>query len=223
MKVTVFICGDSTAASYTPERYPLTGWGQVIGDLLPGVAIDNHAMPGRSTKSFIYEGRLLAVEEKLQRGDLVLIQFTHNDENPLAWRYCEPYTAFSSHLGIFVETARLHGAIPVLLTPLCMRVFIGGVLQPTHADYPDAIRTLAWQKQVPLIDVYQAGFAELARLGEEESKAMHIHVGPGKYEVYPDGAADNAHTSPLGARFYAKVVADGLKRLGLVKSAGGGA
>ncbi len=72
--MTIFICGDSTAASYTEDKAPITGWGQVLGELLPGVNIANHAMAGRSSKSFLAEGRLIPIEKALQPGDLLLIQ-----------------------------------------------------------------------------------------------------------------------------------------------------
>ena len=69
--MTIFICGDSTAASYTPDRAPLTGWGQALADMLPDIPVVNAAMAGRSTKSFLSEGRLIPVEEQLQPGDLI--------------------------------------------------------------------------------------------------------------------------------------------------------
>ena len=71
--MTIYICGDSTAASYTPEKAPITGWGQVLGEFLPGVEIINHAFAGRSSKSFLAEGRLQPVEEHIRPGDLLLI------------------------------------------------------------------------------------------------------------------------------------------------------
>ena len=59
--MTIFICGDSTSASYTPDRAPLTGWGQAMADMLPDIPVVNAAMAGRSTKSFLAEGRLIPV------------------------------------------------------------------------------------------------------------------------------------------------------------------
>ena len=73
--MTIYICGDSTAATYAPERAPITGWGQVIGEMLPGVTFSNHSIGGRSTKSFLSEGRLVAVEKELQPGDVIFWHF----------------------------------------------------------------------------------------------------------------------------------------------------
>ena len=95
--MTIYICGDSTAASYTPEKAPITGWGQVLGQFLPGVEIINHAFAGRSSKSFLAEGRLQPVEEHIRPGDLLLIQFTHNDRNPRPERHTDPDTTFPAH------------------------------------------------------------------------------------------------------------------------------
>ena len=82
----IFICGDSTAASYAPEDAPLTGWGQMLGEYVRPHEVRNLAFAGRSSKSFLYEGRLQAAEGSMEKGDLVLIQFTHNDGSDLVWR-----------------------------------------------------------------------------------------------------------------------------------------
>ena len=147
--MTIFICGDSTAASYTPDRAPLTGWGQALADMLPDIPVVNAAMAGRSTKSFLSEGRLIPVEEQLQPGDLMLIQFTHNDWSDLTWRHTDPWTSFMNNLAIFVETARLAGATPVLLTPICPHSTRSSsyVLSPEHVltvEAPDANRKFVY-------------------------------------------------------------------------------
>ncbi len=76
----IFVCGDSTAASYNPEETRMVGWGQLLGDYLPGTDVVNLSMAGRSTKTFLAEGRLEPAGQA-DPGDLVLIQFAHNDEN----------------------------------------------------------------------------------------------------------------------------------------------
>ena len=214
--MTIFICGDSTAASYKPEQAPLTGWGQAMADMLPDVPVENAAMAGRSTKSFLSEGRLIPVEEQLQPGDLMLIQFTHNDWSDLTWRHTDPYTSFVNNLSIFVETARLAGAVPVLLTPICLRAFEGGVLQPAHGAYPEAIRTLARSRGVPLIDLYAMSFRAISDMGDEPSRRLYMNVAPGEYPAYPDGQKDDVHTRYEGAALYARMVADALRALKLI-------
>lgn len=214
--MTIYICGDSTAATYAPERAPMTGWGQVIGEFLPEVTVSNHAIGGRSTKSFLAEGRLLRVEQEIQPGDIVLIQFTHNDASDLVWRHTDANTSFVSNLSIYVDTALIRGAKPVLLTPIPCRNWRDGQLQETHGEYPDAIRRLAVMRNVPLIDVYAMGTAFIRELGEEESKRMYMHVEPGVYPDYPDGHTDDVHTRRFGAETFARMTADALKRLGLI-------
>ena len=99
----ILICGDSTAASYDPKETLMTGWGQVLGEYLPEAEIRNHAMAGRSTRTFLQEGRLERVMEEIGEGDLMLIQFGHNDENrEKPERYTEPERAYPENLGIFV-------------------------------------------------------------------------------------------------------------------------
>lgn len=214
--MTIYVCGDSTAASYAPERAPMTGWGQVLEAYLPDIEVVNKAMGGRSTKSFLADGRLVEIEKTIRPGDLLLIQFTHNDTSDLVWRHTDPHTSFVANLSIFVDTARIHGAIPVLLTPIPRRCWRDGVLLETHGEYPDAIRRLAMMKNVPLIDIYRQGTAYLRSLGEQESEKLYMHVEPGVYPDYPNGQKDDTHTRRAGAEAYARMTAEGLKQLNLI-------
>ena len=215
--MTIFICGDSTAASYTQDLAPMTGWGQVLPEFLPGIPVDDQAMAGRSSKSFLYEGRLLPVEQRLQPGDLVLIQFAHNDENPRPWRHTDPWLGYGHCLSVFIQTARRYSAVPVLLTPICLRSFEQGVLQPSHQGYLEAMRTLAVHTGTPLIDLYADSFARVAALGEEASLPLFMHLQPGVWPGYPEGRADDTHTTAEGARANAAFVASELRRLGLLE------
>ncbi len=215
MTVNIFICGDSTAASYDPAQSLMVGWGQVLGEYLPEASVFNHAMAGRSTKSFLAEGRLQALDGKIQPGDPVLIQFAHNDENEKPERHTEPWTTFSENLRTFISFVRQREGIPVLLTPICMRVWEQGVLQQTHGEYPDAMRAVAAENAVPLIDVYRESLRIVSDAGEEGSKAFFMHLKPGEDARYPDGLCDNAHTRREGAERFALCVADGLTRAGL--------
>ena len=212
----IFVCGDSTAASYNPEETRMVGWGQLLGDYLPGTDVVNLSMAGRSTKTFLAEGRLEPAGQA-DPGDLVLIQFAHNDENEKKpERYTAPWTEFTENLRHFIRFAREHGAAPVLLTPICMRVWQDGKLQPTHGEYPAAMRTVAEEMNVPLIDLYTESFRIVEEMGEEGSKALFMHFAPGEDPAYPDGSQDNAHTKRAGAERFAAAAAEGLKALGLV-------
>ena len=215
----IFVCGDSTAASYNPEETRMVGWGQLLGDFLPGVTVVNLSMAGRSTKTFLAEGRLEPAGQA-DPGDLVLIQFAHNDENEKKpERYTAPWTEFTENLRFFIRFAREHGAVPVLLTPICMRIWQDGKLQPTHGEYPAAMRAVAEETDVPLIDLYTESFRIVEAMGEEGSKALFMHFAPGEDPAYPDGSEDNAHTKRAGAERFAAAAARGLKELGLVPQA----
>lgn len=214
--MTIFVCGDSTAASYKPEEAPITGWGQVLGEFTPGIRVENRAMGGRSTKSFLSEGRLQKIETEIQPGDLLLIQFTHNDTSDLVWRHTDPWTSFYRNLEIYVDTAILRGARPVLMTPICRRYWRDGALLESHGEYPDAIRLLAFRRNVPLIDIYQESTRLVRELGDEESKKLYLYAEPGVYPAYPNGSADDTHTQRAGAEAYARMTAEALKKNGLI-------
>ena len=212
----IYICGDSTAASYPDSMAPLTGWGQVLGQFLDGVEIRNHAMAGRSSKSFLAEGRLQKVETEIEKGDLLLIQFAHNDSSDLVWRHSDPWTSFANHLSIFVDTARLYEAVPVLLTPICVRDFKDHVLRESHGDYLKAIHTVAQTRQVPLIDLYRKSFDLVQEVGEDASCGFYMHLEPGVWPEYKAGMTDNTHTQTRGAEAYARLVAESLRELKLI-------
>lgn len=215
--MTIYVCGDSTAAAYTPEEAPITGWGQMLEKFVPDATVKNLARGGRSTKSFLSEGRLQAVEGEMGPGDLLLIQFTHNDTSDLVWRHTDPWTSFLNNLSIFVDTARMRGAQPVLMTPICRRYWREGALQESHGEYPAAIRALAGKLNVPLIDIYEKSTALVREMGDEASRKLYMHVAPGMYPAYPDGQQDDTHTQALGAETFARMTAEGLRALGLIR------
>ncbi len=214
--MTIFICGDSTATTYAPERAPMTGWGQLLGEHFPGVRIVNKSMGGRSTKSFLADGRLSAIEAEIQPGDLLLIQFTHNDGSDLVWRHTDPYTSFAANLEIFVDTARIHGAAPVLMTPIPRRCWREGQLIDLHGEYPKAIRLVAQQKGVPLLDITREGMKALQEMGEEATYDLFMNVAPGLYPAYPDGSKDDTHTQRAGAALFARITAELLRKNKLI-------
>ncbi|HRE89897.1 MAG TPA: rhamnogalacturonan acetylesterase, partial [Myxococcota bacterium] len=138
-------------AAYGPDR-PTWGWGMAVQDLLrPPATVENHAASGRSTKSFIAEGRWDKVRAGLMTGDFVLIQFAHNDEKKEdPKRYTDPATSFRDNLRRFIRETRERGATPLLATPVSRRKFNAqGKLTPTHGAYPDAVRAVASEEQVP--------------------------------------------------------------------------
>ena len=191
----------------------MVGWGQVLPELLPGVCIENHSMAGRSTRTFLAEGRLARFEDALAPGDLLLIQFGHNDAGGKPERHTEPFGDFTDNLNVFIDAALSRGAQPVLLTPTCVRDFRGGQLQPVMRDYREAIRALSETRGVPLLDMYGAAFRYVSALGEEASKRLYMHVEKGADPRYPDGLADNTHTRRAGAEMNARIAAEYLQTL----------
>ena len=153
----IFWIGDSTVQFNSIFTWPQCGMGQVL-DLYvrPDIAVFDHARNGRSTKSFREEGLWTPVEDALRPGDLLLIQFGHNDEkmnDPT--RYASP-EQFAANLLAYARAAQAKGALPVLITPLVRRHFEGDTLTPTHGAYPDAVRALASREGLPLIDLTAA-------------------------------------------------------------------
>src|SRR5688572_25070066 len=145
--ITVFMIGDSTMADKPdPDRNPERGWGQLLPSFLDGeVTVVNRAVNGRSSRSFIDEGRWDAVLTALRPGDHVFIQFGHNDEkreDPA--RFADATTTYRRNLERFVSETRAKGAEPILLTPIVRRKFnASGALEDTHSAYPTVVREVA--------------------------------------------------------------------------------
>lgn len=210
----VFIAGDSTASHYGPERAPREGWGMALQSFLDPTIWDvrNHAQSGRSARSFIEQGWLDGIAKDLRRGDVLLIQFGHNDEkseDPA--RYSEPREAFPAWLMRYVALARERGATPLLITPVARRKFDRGQLLDTHGLYAQAVRDLAAREKLGLIDLNARSMDWLRALGDEPSKLFFMHVPEART---PDQAqTDDTHFQARGAVAMACLVVDGWKAL----------
>ena len=204
---TIYIIGDSTVEDNTP---PFRGWGWALpGYVAPGVQVANHAMSGRSSLSFMNEGRFAPVEEGMQPGDLLLIQFGHNDEKDDAERHTDPATTFPQQLSLYCDAAIARGAQPVLMTPVCRRFFVGAdSILYTHGEYPAAIRKLAAERHIPLLDLKKASRALYLSLGEDKTAELFVRLAPGEHQVFPDGHDDKTHFNAHGAQVIAGLVAD---------------
>lgn len=208
-----FIAGDSTASAYGPERAPRSGWGEALpGFLDDGWEVRNHAKSGRSARSFIEQGWLDPIEAELRAGDVLLIQFGHNDarsDDPA--RYNEPQRAFPQWLSRYVALARTRGATPILITPLAVRSFDGAQPVDTHGAYAQAVRELARRERVGLIDLTAGSMDWLRALGADASKLFYMHVP--EQNMPEQSRADDIHLQARGAAAVACLVVAGWKRL----------
>ena len=212
--ITVYTIGDSTMANKEVEVYPETGWGQVFQNYFDSkVHVSNHAVNGRSSKSFIDEGRWKIVLDSLKRGDYVFIQFGHNDEKadkPAV--YSDPQTGYRQNLGKYISETRAKGATPILLTPIIRRRFdADGSLIDTHGKYPDAVREVAANLNVQFIDMQKLTHVLISSLGNEPSKKMYLWTAPDP--KFPAGRKDDTHLSVEGARTFAGLVAEAVHKI----------
>ena len=220
--VTIFLAGDSTCAAKLPEKRPETGWGEMLGQHFKDgkIRIENRAMNGRSTKTFISEGRWQAIVDDLKKGDYVFVQFGHNDESKDKGERYTPPEDYRKNLVRFVGDVRSKGGHPVLLTPVMRRRFDkDGKFYDTHGEYPDILRAVANELDVPLIDMHRKSEGVITRYGVEGSRTLFLQLKAGENPNYPKGIEDNTHFSPLGAEEMAKLVVEAIRhsKIGLRK------
>ena len=234
---TIFIIGDSTAANKDisggkQER----GWGMALQCYFDdNILVDNHAVNGRSSLSFIREGRWDKVLEKIRPGDYVIIQFGHNDEKSGEKRHTDPGSTFDYIMAKYVRETREKGGIPVLMNCVVRRNFFtkapqndddeslrtttfkdgvkmveGDSLIDTHGLYRVAPRDVAQRMNVHFVDANQITHNLEQGLGTEASKKLHMWFRPGEEPSVPDGRQDNTHYNIYGAHVVAKLLADAL-------------
>ncbi len=234
---TIFIIGDSTAANKDisggkQER----GWGMALQSYYDdNIVVDNHAVNGRSSLSFINEGRWDKVLQSLKPGDYVIIQFGHNDEKPQADRHTDPGSTFDYNLAKYVRETREQGGIPVLMNCVVRRNFAkvppkndddealrtstfkdaqglveGDSLVDTHGLWRVAPRDVAQRMNVHFVDANQITHDLEQGLGTEASKKLHMWFLPGTEPSEPKGKQDNTHYNIYGAHVVARLLADAL-------------
>lgn len=205
----IFLAGDSTMAEKLPEKRPETGWGEMLQTWFPpsDVVVVNHAVNGRSTRTFIEEGRWDAVLKQLRPGDYVFIQFGHNDQSEQKPKRYTPPEQFLTNLSQFIADVSNKEATAVLLTPVVRRRFDDtGQFYDVHGVYPNLVREAARESGAPLIDLHRSSTIFLEEYGAERSKELFLWLQAGEYDSYPEGLEDNTHFSPLGARVMASLV-----------------
>jgi len=206
-KTTIYMIGDSTMADKSVRAFPETGWGMPFHYMFDStVTVDNRAQNGRSTRTFIEEGRWKGVLKTLSKGDYVLIEFGHNDEVPTKRSYTAP-EQFVANLKTFIKDTRDKGATPILLTPVARRHFdTAGHLIDTHPVYGPLVITTAKEEQVDLIDLEKLSMDLVQKMGPETSKLLYNQLEPAEHPHYPKGVYDDTHFNELGARKIAEMV-----------------
>lgn len=213
--ITIYMIGNSTMADKPyKDGNPEKGWGQIFPLYFnDGIEIKNHAVNGRSTKSFIDEGRWDSVVSKIRSGDYVIMEFGHNDakkDDPK--RYADANTDYKWNLEKIINEARQKGGIPVLATPIVRRRFDDkGVFYDVHGDYPKVVRELAQKMNVLLLDLHKKSEEYIIKLGEERSKEFYLHIDADEYNSLPNGLIDDTHLSPCGAFRICDFAADEIK------------
>ncbi len=202
---TIFLLGDSTVCDQ--PREPYNSWGQMLTRFFkPGIAIANHAESGESLRSSLGAKRLDKVLSVMKPGDYLFIQYGHNDEKEKG-EGVGAFTTYKADLKRFVEGARARGGIPVLITPVQRRSFDkDGRITNSHGDYPEAVRQVAREEKVALIDLNAMSKLLYETWGVEASKRAFA----------PN---DNTHHNNYGSYEIAKCIVEGIRKnkLGIVK------
>ncbi len=193
--VRMVIVGDSTVCEY-PEKKPERGWGMYIEEnFKPGtVKVINLAASGRSTKTFIQEGRW--AKALAEKPDYVLIQFGHNDSHsPDHKEATDAATDYKTYLRQYIDESRAIGATPILVTPMVRRTFgTDGKLEDPLQRYADAMKDVATEKKVPVIDLHAS------------SKGLVVRLGPTAAAELANRKGDLTHFNEKGARTMAGLV-----------------
>ena len=235
---TIFIIGDSTAANKDISGGKLErGWGMMFQKCFDEkyIKIDNHALNGRSTLSFINEGHWAKVLKLIRPGDFVIIQFGHNDEKDDITRHTDPGSTFDGNLTKYCNETRELGGIPILMNCVVRRNFSrtetkikddealrnttyadGGqveetdILVDTHGEYRIVPKILAQKLNVYFVDANKITHELEQGLGVEGSKKLHMWFLPGQEKSEPKGKQDNTHYNIYGAEVVANLLADAL-------------
>ena len=198
-KIRIVLVGDSTVT----EKQ---GWGVGFKQFLTDRAeCINTAAGGRSSKSFINEGRWAKALEL--KGDYYLIQFGHNDEPGKAERSTEPNTTYRKFMTQYIDEARAIGAKPVLVTSLVRRQWDksgSGKINSSLTPYVEVVKQIAKEKNVPLVDLH----ARSKELCEQLGKEKCLEFSP----IKDNNQSDNTHLNAKGSPMFARLVVEELVR-----------
>ncbi len=207
--LTVFVAGDSTVTDQAREPY--AGWGQMLPRFFQrGVAVSNQAESGLALPSFERQKRLAKILSMMKQGDYLFIQFGHNDQKDKA-KGAGPFTTYKANLKKFIAAARGKGGLPVLVSSMERRHWKGGKLQPSLADYAEAVRQVGSEDQVPVIDLNAMSIRFYTALGEEASTKALVHYPANTFPGQDKPLSDDTHHNAYGAYELARCVVEGIK------------
>lgn len=196
---------DSASGDTIQEPWLERGWGQLLPEFVDkNTEVHNYALNGRSTKTFREEGVWTKLENELQRGDVVIIQFGHNDASlSKGKRYASP-EEYRNNLLFFIHQAWEKGANPILCTSVARRKYIDGKLVHSHGVYPYITKSVAKETGVPMIDMEALTYEWLEKTGSKKNASFFHKYAPGVSRLFPKGLDDNTHFNEKGARTAAK-------------------
>ncbi len=214
----IYVVGDSTVQTYKDNVYPQTGWGQVLGYFFDAsrVKVLNYAIGGRSSRTFIEEGRLDEVKGKLQKGDYLFVQFGHNDRDySKAARYVEP-SKFSGFIQQYVDAGKAKGANVVLVSPMNLNgsrnVFSTG---SNNYDARGMMQTVAKNNKIPFVDLNMKSYNTYNNtykgMGDYVTRYLYKKLEKGEYPNFPDGVNDGTtHFQEMGSMGHAQMICEEL-------------
>ena len=209
--------GDSLMQPNGEDTYPQTGWPQALPEFLKKdstVVIKDFALNGRSTKSFMEEGRFKEALDAAEEGDICFISFGHNDEkieDPT--RYTTPYGTYTDNLTFMENEMRKKGVKTIFLTSVMRLKYDGDKLVHTHQDYPDAMKKVAQKLDDPLVDLEELTYQDLAEHDVVYNQHHYMILNPGEYPNYPEGKTDRTHMTKNGAHWICSLVVPEFKKI----------
>jgi lysophospholipase L1-like esterase len=207
--ITVYLAGDSTVTDQAGE--PWCGWGQMLPPYFrSSVAVANHAESGLSVRSFIAQRRLEKILTTLQPGDYVFVQFGHNDQKETG-EGIGPFDSYSGALRSLASQVREGGGHPVFVTSMYRRRFTGREIQDTLGDYPRAMRRLAAELKIPLVDLHAGSRVIFEALGPEVSKKAFVHYPANTFAGQTEALGDDSHFSTYGGNLLARWVVEAIR------------
>lgn len=205
---TVFLAGNSTVVDQDKE--PWCGWGQMLPRFMNSkIAVANYAESGEAANTFVSAKRFAKILTKMKKGDYLIIEFGHNDQKQKG-EDKGPYKSYKKSLEYLIEQTRMKGGTPILVTPMHRRNFDGdGKVINTHGDYPDAVRLVAKEQKVMLVDLNAMSKTLYEAWGSEESKKAFVHYPAGTFPGQTNALADNTHFNTYGGYQICKCVLRG--------------